>query len=278
MAVKCLKRQKRIAVINDFSGFGRCSLTVSIPIISAMRIQCCAVPTAILSNHTGYDDYFFDDYTDKMQAYYMKWEKLGLKFDGIYTGFLGSEKQAKIVEDFIERFSDRDTVVTVDPVMGDNGKTYATIDSRLCREIKNLIPVSDIITPNLTEACILTDTEYHEDDYDIGEIKEIALRLRCLGARNIVITGIRKNDDICNFILTDDKCKLLEYPVTGGSHAGTGDVFASIISADAVNKVDFEESVKKSAEFVSRCVELSDKMQIPMQDGVCFEEILDLLM
>ena len=273
-----MKRQKKIAVINDFSGFGRCSLTVSIPIISAMKIQCCAVPTAILSNHTGYDDYFFDDYTDKMQDYYMKWEKLGLKFDGIYTGFLGSEKQAKIVEDFIERFSDENTVVTVDPVMGDNGKTYATIDSKLCRKVKNLIPVADIITPNLTEACILTDSEYHEGDFDIREIETIAWKLKYLGAGNIVITGIEKNNNICNFILTDNKSKLLEYPLTGGSHAGTGDVFASIISADAVNRIDFEESVKKSAEFVSRCVELSDKMQIPVQDGVCFEEILDLLM
>lgn len=273
-----MKKQKRIAVINDFSGFGRCSLTVSIPIISAMKIQCCAVPTAILSNHTGYDDYFFDDYTDKMQAYYMKWEKLGLKFDGIYTGFLGSEKQAKIVEDFIKRFSDENTAVTVDPVMGDNGKTYATIDSKLCSEVKNLIPVSDIITPNLTEACILTDIEYHEGDYDIHEIENIARKLKYLGAKNIVITGIQKNDNICNFILTDDKSKLLEYPVTGSSHAGTGDVFASIISADAVNGIDFEKSVKKSAEFVSKCVELSDKMNIPVQDGVCFEEILDLLM
>ena len=273
-----MKKQKRIAVINDFSGFGRCSLTVSIPIISAMKIQCCAVPTAILSNHTGYDDYFFDDYTDKMQAYYMKWEKLGLKFDGIYTGFLGSEKQAKIVEDFIERFSDENTAVTVDPVMGDNGKTYATIDSKLCSEVKNLIPVSDIITPNLTEACILTDIEYHEGDYDIHEIENIARKLKYLGAKNIVITGIQKNYNICNFILTDDKSKLLEYPVTGSSHAGTGDVFASIISADAVNGIDFEKSVKKSAEFVSKCVELSDKMNIPVQDGVCFEEILDLLM
>ncbi len=187
-----MKRQKKIAVINDFSGFGRCSLTVSIPIISAMKIQCCALPTAILSNHTGYEDYFFDDYTDKMKAYYMKWEKLGLKFDGIYSGFLGSEKQAKIVEDFIERFSNENTVVTVDPAMADNGKMYATIDERLCREMKNLIPLSHIITPNLTEACILTDTAYHDDEYSIGEIEEIADRLEKMGAKKIVITGIVK--------------------------------------------------------------------------------------
>ena len=273
-----MKRQKKIAVINDFSGFGRCSLTVSIPIISAMKIQCCALPTAILSNHTGYEDYFFDDYTDKMKAYYMKWEKLGLKFDGIYSGFLGSEKQAKIVEDFIERFSDKNTVVTVDPAMADNGKMYATIDERLCREMKNLIPLSHIITPNLTEACILTDTVYHDDEYTTEEIEKIAGRLERMGAKKIVITGIVKGENICNFVCDGDKRKMLAYEITGKSHAGTGDVFASVISADAVNGVDFEMSVRKSAEFVGKCVELSNEMEIPVQDGVCFEEILDLLM
>ena len=273
-----MKRQKKIAVINDFSGYGRCSLTVSLPIISAMKIQCCAVPTAVLSNHTGYADYFFDDYTDKMKAYYMKWEKLGLKFDGIYTGFLGSEKQAKIVEDFIQRFADKNTVVTVDPAMADDGKTYATIDEKLCKEMKNLIPLADIITPNLTEACILTDTAYHENEYEIEEIEEIADKLAVMGAKKIVITGIVKGENIGNFICDGTKRKLLEYRVTGQSHAGTGDVFASVISADAVSGVDFEVSVRKAAEFVGKCVALSNEMEIPVQDGVCFEEILDLLM
>ncbi len=272
-----MKRQKKIAVINDFSGFGRCSLTVSLPIISAMKIQCCAVPTAILSNHTGYEDYFFDDYTDKMKAYYMKWEKLGLQFDGIYTGFLGSEKQAKIVEDFIGRFADKNTSVTVDPAMADNGKTYATIDEKLCREMKNLVPLSDILTPNLTEACILTDTPYHDGEYSLNEIEEIAYRLKKMGAGKIVITGIMQGKNIGNFICDGDKRKMLSFGITGKSHAGTGDVFASIIAADAVNGVDLEESVKKAAKFVGKCVALSNEMEIPVQDGVCFEEILDLL-
>ena len=272
-----MKRQKKIAVINDFSGFGRCSLTVSLPVISAMKIQCCAVPTAILSNHTGYEDYFFDDYTDKMKAYYMKWEKLGLKFDGIYTGFLGSEKQAKIVEDFIKRFADENTVVTVDPAMADNGQTYATIDEKLCREMKNLVPLADIITPNLTEACILTDTAYHDGEYSLREIEEITDKLKMMGAEKIVITGIIQGNDIGNFICDGDKRKMLTYRVTGISHAGTGDVFASVIAADAVNGEDFEISVRKAAEFVGKCVELSNEMEIPVQDGVCFEEILDLL-
>lgn len=273
-----MKRQKKIAVINDFSGFGRCSLTVSIPIISAMKIQCCAVPTAVFSNHTGYREYFFDDYTDKMKDYYMKWETLGLTFDGIYTGFLGSRKQAELVKDFISRFSDKHTVVTVDPVMGDNGKTYATIDQALCREVKKLLPLSDIITPNLTEACILTDTDYHNGNYTLDELEKIADKLHALGAKNMIITGIAEGESIGNFVCTKEKRVLRQYPVSGTVHAGTGDVFASVIAADAVNGVSLEESADKAARFVAKAVALSDTMKIPAQDGVCFEEILDLLM
>ncbi len=272
-----MKKQKKMAVVNDFSGFGRCSLTVAIPIISAMKIQCCAVPTAIFSNHTGYPDYFFDDYTNKMQAYYEKWEKLGLQFDGIYTGFLGSQKQAEIVGDFISRFSGSDTIVTVDPVMGDNGITYATVDKALCRQIKKLLPFSHIITPNLTEACILTDSDYH-DVCTERELTVLSEKLHTLGAKNVIITGIACDDKIGNFVSTGTDTCLLWFSKSGTAHAGTGDVFASVIAADAVNGVPLEQSVKKAADFVAKAVALSDEMKIPEQDGVCFEEILDLLM
>lgn len=268
-------KQKRIAVVNDFSGFGRCSLMVSAPIISAMKVQCCALPTAIFSNHTGYEDFFFDDYTEKMREYYKKWKKLGLYFDGIYTGFLGSVRQVSIVESFIAEFARKDTKIIVDPVMGDNGKRYATIGDELCREIRKLIPLAAIITPNLTEACLLAGIEYRETGADEAELSAIACRLRDRGARNIVITGIPNGDQICDFICQEDGShELLRQPVSGTPHAGTGDVFASIIAADAVNGVSFPESVRKAAAFVGKAIALSDEMEIPVQDGVCFEEIL----
>ncbi len=270
-----MKRQKRIAVINDFSGFGRCSLMVSAPIISAMKVQCCALPTAIFSNHTGYDEYFFDDYTDKMKKYYSYWEKLGLEFDGIYTGFLGSVRQVEIVGDFIERFAKKDTAIIVDPVMGDNGRCYDTIDDAFRIELRRLLPVSTIITPNLTEACLLAGTEYREYGADEKALEEIALRLRELGAENIVITGVQDGNDICDYVYSGDgRAVLLKQPSGGTAHAGTGDVFASVIAADAVNGIDFIASVKKAAAFVGRAIRLSDEMNIPAQDGVCFEEIL----
>lgn len=269
------KRQKRMAVVNDFSGFGRCSLMVSVPIISAMKIQCCAMPTAVLSNHTGYDDFFFDDYTDKMRPYYEKWQKLGLHFDGIYTGFLGSVRQVAIVEEFIGCFAEKDTAIIVDPVMGDNGRPYATIDKALCEELRKLIPLSSILTPNLTEACLLSGAAYHDTPFSEKELMEIADRLRAAGARYLVITGITDGEDICDFVsCPDGTCELLRQPISGTPHAGTGDVFASVIAADAVNGVNFVDSVKKASAFVGQAIRLSDQLHIPSTDGVCFEEIL----
>ena len=273
-----MKKQKKIAVINDFSGFGRCSLTVSLPIISAMKIECCALPTAVFSNHTAYSDYFFDDYTDKMEIYYSKWQKLGLEFDGIYTGFLGSVQQIQIVTDFINKFSTKNTTVIIDPVMGDNGRPYATYNNELCRRMKELVPLADIITPNITEACILSDTPYSENISDEKSLLEISRKLHHAGCKNIIITGINDGKNICNFVYENNgKYCLLKNDNVGQQRAGTGDVFASIIAADAVNGVELISSVKKAADFVSRSMILSDQMDIPTQEGVCFEEILGTL-
>lgn len=273
-----MKRQKRMAVINDFSGFGRCSLTVSLPIISAMKIQCCALPTAVLSNHTGYKDYFFDDYTDKMKEYYMTWEKLGLAFDGIYTGFLGSVRQVELIIDFIRRFAAPGTAVIVDPVMGDNGKPYATIDDELCREIRLLLPLSSVITPNLTEACILSGMPFRESGYTDTELFDMAVSLQSMGAKNIVITGITEGNSIRNLICRESgEITFVSSQSTGCQHAGTGDVFASVIAADCINGVGLEDSVKRAADFVSRAIEITESMNVPAEDGVCFEEILGTL-
>lgn len=153
--------QKKIAAINDYSGFGRCSIAVELPIISALKVQCCPVPTSILSNHTGFESFFFKDFTDSMQEYINEWKKLDLHFDGICTGFLGSHRQIAIVEGFFESFKTNDNKIIIDPVMGDYGKIYPTYTKETCQEMKKLIKYADIITPNLTEACILTDEEYN---------------------------------------------------------------------------------------------------------------------
>ncbi|MDO4344338.1 MAG: pyridoxamine kinase [Eubacteriales bacterium] len=269
-------RQKKIAVINDMSGFGRCSITVSLPVISRLKVQCCPVPTAILSNHTGYDRYFFDDYTEKMPEYIRNWEYLGLKFDGIYPGFLGSARQIDIVEDFIRRFRTEQTLVILDPVMGDHGKPYATCTKEMCSRMKRLVGYADIITPNVTEACILTDTPYKEH-WKKEEIRRLAGKLGEQGPQKIVITGIVQGNYIANYVCENGEDHFLRSVRVGTQRCGTGDLFASIIAADAVNHVDFAVSVKKASNFVKRCIQTSIDMDIPVTDGVAFEEVLEYL-
>ncbi len=277
--------QKKIAVINDFSGFGRCSLAVSLPIISTMRIQCCPLPTSVFSNHTGFESFYFQDFTDHMNPYIAEWRKLNLRFNGITSGFLGSKQQIEIVKNFIEEFSLEDTLVIIDPVMGDNGIPYATYTEEMCQEMKKLVSYADILTPNLTEACILTDTAYRQDGWKIAEIKKLAQKLQSMGPKKVVITGIIQGEFIANYCYDMDefeknpdyKGRFMRTHKIGSTRSGTGDIFAAIVAADAVNGVPFEKSVKKASDFIKKCIQKSIELDIPLTDGVCFEEILSQL-
>ncbi|RHP29909.1 pyridoxamine kinase [Lachnotalea sp. AF33-28] len=270
--------QKKIAVIQDLSGFGRCSLTVAIPIVSALGVQCCPVPTSIFSNHTAYPHYFFEDYTKKMPEYISHWKRLGLSFDGIYTGFLGSKKQIAIVKEFIEEFGSEGCKVIIDPVMGDDGRTYATYTKQMCREMKKLVEYADILTPNLTEACILSDTPYRASGWKKAELVDLAKRLSAGQSKKVVITGIGSGEYIGNLVYEPGSIpRLLRTHKAGRSRCGTGDVFASIIAANAVKEIPFEQSVRQASDFVKACILRSDELKIPLTDGVCFEEKLELL-
>lgn len=268
--------QKKIAVINDFTGFGRCSLAVALPIISVLKVQCCPVPTSILSNHTGFSSFFFDDYTAKMTSYIDEWKKLDLHFNGICTGFLGSKEQIDIVKTFFEKFQTKETLIIVDPVMGDYGKPYPTYTKEMCQEMKQLVSYADIITPNLTELCILTDTPYKEK-WKISEIRQMATKLADKGPKKIVVTGILQRSFIANYCYEDGKEKMLRTHKIGTQRSGTGDIFSAIIAADAVNGVPFAQSVKKASNFVKKCILKSIELNIPLTDGVCFEEVLGKL-
>lgn len=296
-----MSKQKKAAIINDISGYGRCAVTVALPIISKLKVQCCPVPTSIFSNHTGFSTYYFDDYTERMQPYIDQWKHLGLAFDGIQTGFLGSNNQIRIVEGFIRDFRQGHTVVVVDPIMGDNGKSYATYTEEMCREMRRLVSLADIVTPNLTEACILTDARYHEEKWKMAEIRALARRLSQMGPKKVVVTGIPQEKYIANYCyerreggqaqevgggpegarqaqdVGGERERLVRTIKVGTQRCGTGDIFAAIITADAVNGVDFEASVKKASDFIKRCILKSIEMEIPLTDGVCFEEVLDTL-
>lgn len=266
--------QKKIAVVNDFSGFGRCSIAVALPIISVMKIQCCPVPTSIFSNHTGFDSFFFDDYTQKMEPYIEEWKKLDLHFDGICTGFLGSVEQIELVGRFLRDFGKEDTAVLIDPVMGDYGKPYPTYTMQMCTEMKKLVQYADILTPNLTEACILTDTPYKEK-WKVAEIEAMAHKLSECGPEKIVVTGIPQGSFVANLCYEKGQdTKVLRTHRVGTSRSGTGDIFASILGADAVNGVPFGQSVKKASNFIKKCILSSIERDIPLTDGVCFEDHL----
>ncbi len=266
--------QKKIAVINDFCGFGRCSVSVSLPVVSAMGIQCCPVPTVIFSNHTGFESFYYTDFTPHLDQYIAEWEKLGLRFSGILTGFFGSREQVDVAKRFIDRFRDGHTVVTVDPVMGDYGKLYPTYSERLAGYMHSLAAKADILTPNLTEACFLTGTEYKERMSE-AELTDICRRIADMGPGKIVISGLEMGGELGNFIFERDKApRMVTERRAGPYRSGTGDVYASIIAADAVNGMDFTESVRHASAFVAKCIRRTEELHIPRTDGICFEEFL----
>lgn len=273
-----LRHQPKAALINDFSGFGRCSVTVALPIISQMKVQCCPVLTSVFSNHTGYPSFYLDDYTEKMPDYISEWKKLNLHFECISAGFLGSIRQIGIVQDFIDYFKTEDTQVLIDPVMGDNGKTYRTFTPELCSHMKELVRVADILTPNLTEACILTDTPYHDGHWQMSELTKLIHSLLAMGPSKVVITGVSMGSFIGNVICEAQKePAIIRRKRVGHERCGTGDIFSAILTADCARHVDFETSVRKASAFVQRCIEVTEEFNCPKTDGVCFEEVLSEL-
>lgn len=272
------KGPKKLAVINDMAGYGRCALTAAIPVISALKVQCCPVVTAVLSNHAGYPSCFFDDYTDRLEPYIAEWKKLGFEMDGIMTGFLGSARQAEIVTDFIRHFKQEDTMLLVDPTMGDGGKRYRVCEEGICDAMKELIQYADIITPNLTEACMLTDTPYQEKGWSKRRLSDLTFKLLMLGAGAVVLTGVVKGSLIMNVVHERGKEPVFQTAhYAEGRHHGTGDVFAAVLGASVVRGVELEEAVRRAAAFTRKCVERSQALGIPEQDGLCLEECLPYL-
>ena len=283
----------RLAMINDIAGFGRCSTTVSLPVISVMKVQVCPVPTSVLSNHLGFPLCHFDDYTSHMRDYIKVWNELGLTFDGLYCGFLGNEEQINIVREFVEMF--RPPLFLLDPVMGDHGRAYSSITETHVQKMKDLLPLADIITPNITEACLLTGTPWKDGEWTMQELSGLCERLADIcqqesvtsgeastgttaNGASIVITGIRQGDSLVNFLWDDGVYTTVSTPIAGASRPGTGDIFASILAADAVRGETLLTSVQKAANFVGLCIAGSEKAGTAVQEGVVFEKYLAALL
>ena len=271
----------RVAAIHDMSGFGRCSLTVAIPILSAMGVQCCPLPTAFLSTHTGgFEGFTFLDMTEEMPKVAAHWKSLGLEFQAIYSGFLGSARQIGLVEAFLRDFRGSDTVVVVDPVMGDHGEIYQTYTPEMCAGTAQLAEHADVITPNLTEAALLLGVPY--DQLPTGEngYHEIVRNLSMNGRRSVVLTGAVLSPEhtgaVCFDAKTGQSVSVETSRVPREFH-GTGDVFASVLTGALVQGHALPQAVRQAVEFVRVCAQRTAQEQLPMREGVDFEPLLGLL-
>ncbi len=249
---------KKILTIQDISCVGQCSLTVALPIISACGIETCILPSAVLSTHTaGFSGYTFHDLTDDIPKIVDHWKKEGIKFSAIYTGYLGSRRQIAYVRDILRDMGDVDHVSIVDPAMADGGKLYPAFDNDYVRAMKGLCGDADILLPNITEACFLTDTEYREA-YDESYIDLLFERLTKLGAKNVVLTGVGYREGKTGVAVYDGtKVGYYEHEkMARGSH-GTGDIYASAFTGAYVKGKGLFESARIAADFTLVCIKNS---------------------
>ena len=262
---------QNVAAIHDLSAFGRCALTVVIPILSAMGIQVIPLPTALLSTHTGgFDGFSFLDLTDEMEKMAAHWSELDIKFNSIYSGFLGSENQADTVIRFIERFRTPDTIVLIDPVMGDNGVPYSTITHGIREKMKSLVRYADIITPNITEACFLLDLPM------TTPTAELLYRLSDFGVNKVVITGIENGEFIAAASYDRQSGETVIYNRTpiNKHYPGTGDIFASVLLGNMMSGAALTDAVKFACDFVCDVIADTVKYGQPERNGVMLEKNL----
>lgn len=277
-------KQKNIVAIHDISCHGKCSLTVALPIISAAGITTNVLPTAVLSTHTGgFNNYTYKDLTDQIVPIQKHWDDLNFHFDAIYTGFLGSFEQLELVGDFIDRFKETDNLVIIDPAMADNGKMYPLFDMEFAKGMAKLCTKGDIIIPNITEAFFLLGKSFVQGPYSIEVIERIILELAfTLDVENIVLTGTSFEDGtygVTTYNRTENALNFCKCQKIDGSYHGTGDIYASTLTAALLNNFSVFESAKIAAEFthnsILNTIDAIDSGNL--KSGMQFESVLPQL-
>lgn len=275
---------KKIAVINDISGFGKCSLTAAMPIISALGVQCCPVPTAVLSHQTGYPSFHCIDLTAHLKAYLDDWYKSGEKFDAILTGYITCCEQADIISSAIDRLADSKTIIMVDPVMADDGAIYKTYSKQLCQKVIRLTKKATIITPNLTELCILAKLNYadtiarSEGDGYFDYIAEAANNLLSDTLETVIVTGVKRGNTVSNVAVKKDGFFVSQSELIGGSFSGTGDLFASTVCAELTRGMSVSYAVELATRFIEKAIRDTVKSGNDRNDGIEFEKHLEMLL
>ena len=268
-------QQKRVRAIHDISCVGRCSLTVALPIISATGVECSVIPTAVLSTHTGgFTGYTYRDMTEDIVPIVDHWMTLGIGFDAIYTGFLGSKQQIEIVKDTISRLSDDRTLAIVDPAMADNGKMYPIFDMEFAKEMAGLCAKADIIVPNITEACFMLGKEYVQGPYKPEFITGLMKALCDMGCRKVVLTGVYFEEGKVGAATYDSETSETTYyfrDVIPGYYHGTGDVFASALVAALINGRDLPDSARIAVDYTVGSIIRTYEAGTDVKYGVNFE-------
>lgn len=273
-----MEKQKRIAAVHDLSGLGKCSLTVALPVISASGVECACLPTALLSTHTGeFRGYTFKDLSDQLLPIAEHWKREGLEFDGIYSGYLACAEQEETLEQVIELLSGTDTRLITDPVMADNGAYYSNHGDEMCRAFRRLCKRADIITPNITEAALLTGMPYMSGVHSPEYIDRLLCALSELCGGIVAVTGVCTGENRVGVIAVDSKSGqrfLSERAAQPGVFYGTGDIFASAFSALLVRGAGLRNAVETAVSLVADSIERSVKRDTPRRCGVDFEGAL----
>ena len=275
------KRIPRVASVHDLSCFGRCALTVVIPTLSAMGAQSVPIPTALLSTHTGgFTDMYFEELTDRMTDISEHLFSIGIEFDAIYTGFLGSAKQIDLVSNLIDRFGRPGCPVFVDPVMGDDGELYSTYNDELVAGMKHLCAKADVITPNLTEAYLLADEKYSLD-HTVTEAEALALcdrlceKISAFSSAKTVITGLHfEHDRVGTYVHDGEQSRIYSAPHVGRNYPGTGDLFASVMLGSLLRGESLYSAAVRASDFTREAISYSLDYTTPIREGVAFEPLL----
>ncbi|BAE83310.1 hypothetical protein DSY1521 [Desulfitobacterium hafniense Y51] len=276
-----MERQKRVAAIHDISCVGRCSLTVALPILSAAGFDTGVLPTAVLSTHTGgFEGFTYRDLTEDIEPIAKHWQSLDLKFDALYSGFLGSFAQIDLVADLFKTFRKDDTLVMVDPVMADNGVLYSVYSPEMAKGMAKLCSMADIIVPNLTEAAFMLEEDYVGDKYSQDYVEKILRKLSDMGAKKVVLTGISFDPAQLGAACYDRETDQVSYAfnerVEGYFH-GTGDVFGSTLLSGLLNNFSLAEATQIAVDYTLKCIQLTVAGNQERRYGVCFERALPYL-
>lgn len=269
---------KKVVAVHDLSGVGRVSLTVVIPILSSMGFQVCPLPTAVLSSHTQYPHFSFLDLTDEMPRIISEWDKLGIRFDAFYTGYLGSPRQIQIVSDFIDNSRLPDSLIVTDPVLGDNGGLYTNFDESMVKEMRQLITKADVVTPNLTELFYLLDLPYKESNTD-EELKGYLRSLSDKGPQIVIITSVPVLNDnqktsVYAYNRQGNRYWKITCPYLPAHYPGTGDTFTSVITGALLQGDSLPMALDRAAQFILQGIRATFGYEYDNREGILLEKVL----